>query len=227
MIEDLEFQLEEHKLGVNEKLATSCEQQQQQPQEPDYLNQATEGILNQLKIEQDISKNHLVEISFLKEQIEVKENEIKNFKESEQNFEIEREKYRKSLNDFELELGGKAMQSSLIDELNEEIKRFEQQIRSFDENRVKNEELLSESESKRSELQFLFDELSIKFSDQEASITKKFKEQIDSLEFTIEEQSVNLNDFQVLNEKNEAKIRELEESLEEYKKANADFVSCL
>jgi hypothetical protein len=224
IIEDLEFQLEEHKLGVNEQ-KTELESSLQSSSNPDYLNQATEGILNQLKIEQEISKNHLEEIKFLKEQLEIKENDIKEFKLNENNFQVEREKYRKSLN--EIEETAKQNCSNEISELNEKIRDFE---RKNEQNKTSLEDALRQSESKRSEIQFLFDELNIKFNDQESVISKKYKELVDSLEFTVEEQKVQLNDLQVLNEKNleefNRKIKEIDENRdEESKKINANLVN--
>ena len=89
---------------------------------------------------------------------------------------------------------------------------------------------MKQSDSKRSEIQFLFDELNIKFNDQESVISKKYKELVDSLEFTVEEQKVQLNDLQALNEKNleefNRKIEEIDENRdEESKKLNANLVN--
>ena len=201
-------------MGVNEQQQQhKLESVSQQQSSPDYLNQATEGVLNQLKIEQEISKNHLEEIKFLKEQLEVKENDIKGFKLSEQNFELEREKLRKML--IEAEESSRAAQSNEISELNEKIRNFD--------------ELTREIESKKSEIQFLYDELNIKFNDQELVISKKYKDLVDSLEFQVEEQKVQLNDLQAVKEKNledfNRKIREMEENREELKKQNSDLVS--
>jgi hypothetical protein len=263
MIEDLEFQLEEHKLGVNnvvDQVSGDAEKEHQTA----YLNQATEDMIKQLHIEQDISKNHLEEIKFLKEQLDFKENEVKSFIKNEQAFDVEREQFRKSLDEIEIELKNEKRiaeencrlreQLKFFEDENEKLKflcdendanksDFEIKIRELEEEKVRFEVLykkieagLVESEAKKSELQFLFDELNIKFNEQEINIGKKFKEHIESLEFTVEEQKVQLVDAQSTSGRNNedfsCKIKTVEENnqvlekeLLDVKKANVDLVS--
>ena len=101
----------------------------------------------------------------------------------------------------------------LIDEI--EFKKSEGDIR------IKElEDSLKQSESKKSEIEFLFDELSVKVDEQRKSIedalAKKYTEQIESLEFALEENKIDKQDL----ESATASLKELKQKLKTVEETN-------
>lgn len=182
-IEELEFQLEEYKFGLNKEEDNKSQEKNNESkqsstsvlhQSESFINEATENLLKQLRLEQEVSKNRSEEINFLKEQNE----KLK--------FELE----EKLSLDAQLEQAQKDVQDFVS--LKEKITQLEAQIKT-DENEKSN------LQTKLTDIEFLYNELQIKQSDQEkqieATLGTSYKETIDSLEFQLEEQKISAQEL--------------------------------
>ncbi len=115
-IEDLEFQIEEHKLGCVDKENDNENTQSQRnnnanvsgglisdEQQRQHENESNE-ILNSLKLQQNISKNQLDEIKFLKEEIDRLNIELKQLRLAEEVYTKEKSDTKKQLDEIEKQL---------------------------------------------------------------------------------------------------------------------------
>ena len=115
-IEDLEFQIEEHKLGCVDKENDNDNTQSQRnnnanvssglisdEQQRQHENESNE-ILNSLKLQQNISKNQLDEIKFLKEEIDRLNIELKQLRLAEEVYTKEKSDTKKQLDEIEKQL---------------------------------------------------------------------------------------------------------------------------
>ena len=109
-IEDLEFQIEEHKLGCVDKDAADEEKRQDtishaETEQQQRLHQnESNDILNSLKLQQSISKNQLEEIKFLKEEIDRLNIELKQLRLGEEVYAKEKVDTKKQLDEIEQQL---------------------------------------------------------------------------------------------------------------------------
>ena len=120
-IEDLEFQIEEHRLGCGDKENDDDHTQPQRnntsnsnlsgsgvglisdEQHRQHQNESNE-LLNSLKLQQSISKNQLDEIKFLKEEIDRFNIELKQLRLAEEVYTKEKSDTKKQLDEIEKQL---------------------------------------------------------------------------------------------------------------------------
>jgi hypothetical protein len=127
-IEDLEFQIEEHKLGCAEKSdpspSAATEANDGHKKEDRRLDENTD-ILNSLKLQQSISKNQLEEIKFLKEEIDRLNIDLKHLRLGEEVYLKEKSDTKKQIDEIELQLNIAKEEANENVKLKEKIKKFE------------------------------------------------------------------------------------------------------
>ena len=221
-IEDLEFQIEEHKLGCvdtsvssggTDETAAAVKPQRTQldKDEEDDL------VMKQLKLQQEVCKNHLEETKFLKDQVETLSIELKQLRLGEEVYAQEKRDLKKSLDEIETQLNIAKLEAAenvklkeqlvtlenlnkKLDQEKEELKKNELIIAALnaDINQVKVQ--LEQSENQKSEFEFLYHEESAKIGDLNLKMEEKNKEIIalkqlqneneTDVEFALEEQKV-------------------------------------
>jgi chromosome segregation ATPase len=230
-IEDLEFQIEEHKLGcaatASNTESTTAEtliEQNNNKQQQTATDDEQNILLKQLQLQKDICKNHIEENKFLKEQIDVLNIDLKQLRLGEEVYTQDKQELKKSLNELETRL------NKTITDLNEEmklkleqIKVLETQVQKFEQENVElkkmetiqvklNAELadlkvkLGESENQKSDIEFLNEENNVKLSD--------MNNRINDLEAKLKEKIIEINTLRMSSSEKETDV---EFALEEQK----------
>lgn len=250
-IEDLEFQIEEHKLGcvsaTNEEAASNSPRLTSTNQTsscsantPDEEN----IILKQLELQKEISKNHLEEIKFLKEQLDTLNIEVKQLRLGEEVYLKEKQDLTKNLDEIEnqLTLAKKEAQENV--QLRDKLKSLETDL----ESKVKNDQTTIEklkadlnelnnklqiSENQKSELEFVYEEANAKCAEltsklENASQNSQNDEKHAEIEFALEEHKVLVQDLEAklndLNEQTKQKkeqVEKLEKEIDNLKQLSA------
>lgn len=235
-IEDLEFQIEEHKLGIvksddeNSSAAPNHDISLSKHDSSVSSNHEEENlVLKQLKLQQDISKNHLEEIKFLKEQIDTLNIDLKQLRLGEEVYSQEKRDFKKIIEERENELSLAKKGADECFSLKESIKELEAKLKFVnDESETSKNKWtaminglnarLQSSETQRSEIEFLYEESSVKLGDLNSKLEEKEKEigQLkneigsckqslsmlntsqanDDLEFSLEEQKVQVQELE-------------------------------
>lgn len=218
-IEDLEFQIEEHKLGcVNqngtivetpttaESTAVTAPPTTTEPSSPSNTSQEEiKIILQQLDLQKEISKSHCEEIKCWKEQVDSLNIEVKQLRLGEEVFLKEKSDLIKSLDEIEQQLKIAKQEADENVKLKDKLQQLETTVNKLnDENaigKLKHElnELnskLQQSESQKSEIEFLYEEAVAKLDDkikeaQQASATSAVSDEKQTdLEFALEEHKI-------------------------------------
>jgi len=238
-IEDLEFQIEEHKLGCAavaspDTTTTTFVSNQQQPSSEEIrsISVADEEnlLLKQLQLQKDICKNHLEETKFLKEQIDILNIDLKQLRLGEEVYAGEKQELKKSLSELETQYNTK------ISELNQEInlkdeklnvletslRKFEQENEDLKKNDLVVNKLnadladlsnrLSQSERNKSDLEFLNEEHKVKIGELNAKL--------DDLDAKLSEKTKELNSLKLSSTEKETDV---EFALEEQKAINQEL----
>ena len=222
-IEDLEFQIEEHKLGcvdtsvssggADDAAAAAVKPQRTQSDK----DEEDDLVMKQLRLQQEVCKNHLEETKFLKDQVETLSIELKQLRLGEEVYAQEKRDLKKSLDEIETQLNIAKLEAAenvklkeqlhsleglnkKLDQEKEELKKNELIIAALnaDINQVKVQ--LEQSENQKSEFEFLYHEESAKIGDLNLKMDEKNKEIIalkqlqneneTDVEFALEEQKV-------------------------------------
>ena len=222
-IEDLEFQIEEHKLGcvdtsvssggADDAAAAAVKPQRTQSDK----DEEDDLVMKQLRLQQEVCKNHLEETKFLKDQVETLSIELKQLRLGEEVYAQEKRDLKKSLDEIETQLNIAKLEAAENVKLKEQLHSLEGLNKKLDQEKeeLKKNELiiaalnadinqvrvqLEQSENQKSEFEFLYHEESAKIGDLNLKMDEKNKEIIalkqlqneneTDVEFALEEQKV-------------------------------------